>query len=220
MRRAHDRSSENQVSQQGDPTSTGPGTTTGAAATGRSATGRETEGQYTTGTTTYQQSTQQPAGYGRTGPGAAGGYGPTSMKSIESTTHGGLFLVLAGLLTFLIGLAFVVRTGYYHSIGLYAYNWNIRSWGWVLFGLGIVTFAVGAAHLLALPFSRYLGIVLAVLTVVAGFMVIPFYPLWGIIIVALGIAAVWGLAHGSELERQRDYELQHENERERQMSRM
>ena len=207
MRRGNDRSSQEDQVQQSS--ATGPGTTAGAAATGG-----------TTSTETYQSGTQQPAGYGRSGRGAAGEYERTSMQSIESTTHGGLFLVLGGLLTFLIGLAFVVRTGYYHSIGLYAYNWNIRSWGWVLFGLGIVTFAVGAAHLLALPFSRYLGIALAVLTVVAGFMVIPFYPLWGIIIVALGVAAVWGLAHGAELERQREYDRQRVDERERQMSRM
>ena len=218
MRRAHDRSSEN-LSQQSETTGTGPGTATGAAASGRAPTGRETEGQYTTGTT-YEQGMQQSASRGSTGRGTAGEFERTSMQSIESTTHGGLFLVLAGLLTFLIGLAFVVRTSYYHSIGLYAYNWNIRSWGWVLFGLGIATFAVGACHLLALPFSRYLGLVLAVLTVVAGFMVIPFYPLWGIIIVALGVAAVWGLAHGAELERQREYERQRIDERERQMSRM
>jgi hypothetical protein len=142
------------------------------------------------------------------------------MRSIESTTHGGLFLVLAGLLTFLVGLAFVTRHSFYVSHGLYAYNWGIVSWGWVLFGLGIATFAVGASHLLALPFSRYLGIVLAVATTVAGFMVIPFYPLWGIIIVALGIAAVWGLAHGQEQERAQDIARQREYEREHQMSRM
>ena len=220
MRRAHDRSSENQVGQQGDPTSTGPGTATGAAATGPSTTGRETEGQYSTGTRTYEQGAPQQAAYGRTGRGRAGEFDSASMQSVESTTHGGLFLVLAGLLTFLVGLAFVVRHGFYHAHGLYAYNWGIVSWGWVLFGLGIATFAVGACHLLNLPFARYLGIALAVLTVVAGFMVIPFYPLWAIIIVALGIAAVWGLAHGAEIERDREYERQRVIDREQQMSRM
>jgi hypothetical protein len=143
------------------------------------------------------------------------------MESGTSTVHGGLFLVLAGLLTFLVGLAFVVRHGFYVSHGLYAYNWGIVSWGWVLFGLGIATFAVGTAHLLGLPMSRPVGITLAVLTIVAGFMIIPFYPLWAIIIVALGIAAVWGLAHGAERREndRREYERR-EYERERQTSRL
>jgi len=212
MRRAHDRSSgmqEDQASQQSG--TTGPGATAGAAAAGeRGTAGSETgETPYSTSTTSYEkggryeQSSQQPGDYGR-----------SSMEADGYTTQGGLFLVLAGLLTFLVGLAFVVRHSYYHSHGLYAYNWGIVSWGWVLFGLGIATFAVGTSHLLGVPMSRPLGITLAVLTVVAGFMIIPFYPLWAIIIVALGIAAVWGLAHGAE----RSEQEQRQYERERQMS--
>ncbi|HYK68276.1 MAG TPA: hypothetical protein VEV45_10045 [Streptosporangiaceae bacterium] len=216
MRRAHDRSSENQVGQQGDVTGTGPGTTSGAAATGRSTTGRETDERYSTGTT-YEQG-RQPAAYGRTGQAPAADYGRSSMETGTSTSQGGLFLVLAGLLTFLVGLAFVVRHGFYTSHGLYAYNWGIVQWGWVLFGLGIATFAVGACHLLGIPWSRPVGIAMAVLTVVAGFMIVPFYPLWGIIVVALGIAAVWGLAHGAE--RHESERREYEYERDRQMSRM
>ncbi|MGH3303093.1 MAG: DUF7144 family membrane protein [Streptosporangiaceae bacterium] len=227
MRRAHDRSSgwqedqAGQTGQQAGATGAGPGTTAGAAATGgrdpgtgQSMTGG-TEGQYRT-TRTYEGGGQQPTGpYGRTEParGPQGGYGPATMETGNSTAHGGLFLVLAGLLTFLAGLAFVVRASFYHAHGLYAYNWSIVSWGWVLFGLGIVTFAVGASHLLGIPLSRPLGMVMAVLTAVAGFMVIAFYPLWGIIIVALGLAALWGLAHGAE-SRERE---RHEYERQRQM---
>lgn len=228
MRRAHDRSSENQVRQQGDLTGTGPGTTTGAAATGSSTTGRESEGQYTTSTTStttyeqgqgqggrYEQGGQRPyaTGQGRQAQGPSGGR--SMMETGTSTTHGGLFLTLAGLLTFLVGLAFIVRHHFYHSIGAYAYNWGISNWGWALLILGIVTFAVGASHLLGLPLSRPLGITLAVLTVVAGFMIIPFYSLWAIILVALGLAALWGLAHGAE----RHEHERREYERERQMSR-
>jgi hypothetical protein len=207
MRRAHDRSSgwqEDQAAQgqQAGATGTGPGTTSGAAATGgggQPATSG-TETYRTTTTRTYEEG-RQPAGpYGRTepAPGAGGGYSPTGMETGTSTTHGGLFLVLAGLLTFLAGLAFVVRPHFYLVHGLYAYNWGIVAWGWVLFGLGIVTFAVGASHLLGIPLSRPVGMLMAVLTAVAGFMIIAFYPLWGIIIVALGLAALWGLAHGAE----------------------
>jgi hypothetical protein len=229
MRRAHDRSSEDQVRQQGDLTGSGPGTTTGAAATG-SSTGRETEGQYPTGTTStttyeqggryeeggrHQQGGQQPyaTGQGRYAQAPRGG---SAMETGTSTAQGGLLLTLAGLLTFLVGLAFVVRSGFYHTYGLYAYNWGIRSWGWALFGLGIVTFAVGASHLLGLPFSRPVGILMAVLTTVAGFMIVPFYLVWGIIIVALGIAAIWGLAHGAERREQE----RRVDEYQRHMSRM
>jgi hypothetical protein len=213
MRRGNDRSSqEDQVSQQSS--ATGPGTTAGAAATGARATEGETP-YTTTNTQMYERGSRQPADYGRAG--QAPSYGRTSMETGSSTTQGGLFLTLAGLLTFLVGLAFVVRTGFYHINGLYAYSWGIKSWGWVLFGLGIATFAIGACHLLGLPFSRPVGIAMAVLTTVAGFMIVPFYVVWGIIIVALGLAALWGLAHGAERHEtdRRVDEYDYERERQR-----
>jgi hypothetical protein len=140
-----------------------------------------------------------------------------AMEQGTTTLHGGLFLVLSGLLTFLAGLAFVVRPHFYLVHGLYAYNWGIVAWGWVLFGLGIVTFAVGASHLLGLPLSRPLGIVMAVLTAVAGFMIVAFYPLWGIIIAALGLAALWGLAHGAQSKAIKDEYDRREYEQRRMM---
>lgn len=217
MRRGNDRSSqEDQVRQQSS--ATGPGTTAGAAATGARA--NEGETPYTTTSTQtyesqsqYERGTRQPAEYGRTGQAPA--RGGTSMETGASTAQGGLFLTLAGLLTFLVGLAFVVRSGFYHANGLYAYNWGIKSWGWVLFGLGIVTFAIGACHLLGLPFSRPVGIAMAVLTTVAGFMIVPFYVVWGIIIVALGLAALWGLAHGAERHETDRRVAEYERERQR-----
>jgi hypothetical protein len=219
MRRAHGQSSSSgwqedqagQAGQQTGATGTGPGTASGAQATGGS------EEQYGTTTRTYDRGTQPAGAYGRTepAPGPQGEYGRGVEETGTSTLHGGLFLVIAGLLTFLVGLAFVVRHGFYHTYGVYAYSWGIVSWGWVLFGLGIVTFAVGSSHLLGLPMSRPVGIVMAVLTTVAGFMIIPFYPVWGIIIVALGIAAIWGLAHGAQ-SRERERRAA-EYQRQRQM---
>jgi hypothetical protein len=211
---------ENQAAQQTGGTGTGPGTASGAAATG----GRQTEERpYTQTTTTYESQGRgrQPTGqsqpyYGHEAQGRGGGR--SLMETGSSTTHGGLALVLAGLLTFLVGLAFVVRHGFYHGFAGYAYNWGIVSWGWVLFGLGIVTFAVGASHLLGIPMSRPAGITLAVLTVVAGFMIVPFYPIWAIIIAALGLYSLWGLSHGHEQHEreQREYD-EREYERQRMM---
>jgi hypothetical protein len=217
MRRAHDESSGwqddqvGQTGQQAGATGTGPGTTAGAAATG----GSQEQYRTTTTTTTREGKAQPTQGYGRAGQ-EPGAYGQQSaMDTYANTVHGGVFLVLAGLLTFLVGLAFVVRHGFYHSIGVYAYNWGIVSWGWVLFGLGIVTFAVGASHLLGIPLSRPIGMTMAVLTAVAGFMIIPFYPFWAIIIVGLGLAALWGLAHGAQ-SKARERELR-EYARQREM---
>jgi len=163
----------------------GPGTTTGAAATGMATpTG--------TGTTT--------ANYGRgTSPGAApsAGYRPESSAEYAEAGDGmlgGTFMILAGLITFFAGLAAVVRTNYFHTVtGRYPYAWNVHSWGWAILILGVLLFAVGACAMLGMSWAKPVGVGIAVLTVIAAFMFLVYTPIWGIILLALSVLAIWGL---------------------------
>jgi hypothetical protein len=38
------------------------------------------------------------------------------------------------------------------------------------------------------------GIVVAVLSALANFLFIPYYPLWALVIIALDVAVIWALA--------------------------
>jgi hypothetical protein len=44
-------------------------------------------------------------------------------------------------------------------------------------------------------------LVLATLHAVAGFVASPFYPLWGIMLVALNLFVIWALMHGESRQR-------------------
>jgi hypothetical protein len=111
---------------------------------------------------------------------------------------GGSMAILAGLLAFLGGLAVVVRPHFYPTINGYAYAWNGRPWGIILLVLGALLFAAGAAALLGVPMARPVGVGLAVLTGLAGFLWLVYSPVWGIVIVALSVFAIWGLLHDTE----------------------
>jgi hypothetical protein len=108
---------------------------------------------------------------------------------------GGMFAILAGLLTFLAGLAAIVRASFYPTLAGYAYSWPIRNWGIVLLVLGVVLFAVGACALLGMSWARPAGAIVAALTAVAGFLFLAFAPIWGVIIVAVSVVAIWALLH-------------------------
>lgn len=44
-----------------------------------------------------------------------------------------------------------------------------------------------------------IGIGLAVLSLIANFLFIPYYPIWSLVIIALDVAVIWALAaHGHE----------------------
>jgi hypothetical protein len=115
--------------------------------------------------------------------------------TIEHTGLGGGMSMLAGLFAFLFGLAMVVRPLFYHVSSAYAYEYgtNGHAWGWTLIGLGIVLFAAGACYTLGLPFARAAAVALAVLTAVGAFLALAYSPIWGFLVVALSVVALWAL---------------------------
>jgi hypothetical protein len=187
---------------------TGTAATTGATTpvtTGTGATGTTSTG--TTGTGVRDRSgslPEQPSAsesYARgTAPAPAPAYrtGEEAESPSGGTVYGGVFLIVTGLLTFFAGLSAINRPHYYHTASNYYYAWNVHSWGWILFGLGIAMFAVGGCALLNMTWARMVGVALCVLTALAGFLWLVYAPVWGVILVALSVVAIWGLIHSSE----------------------
>jgi hypothetical protein len=123
---------------------------------------------------------------------------PADYETQGGGVMGGSLAIIAGLIAFLGGLAIVVRPHYYPTVNGYAYAWNGRGWGWILLILGVLLFAAGASALLGIAAARPVGVGLAVLTGLAGFLWLVYAPVWGIVIVALSVFAIWGLLHDSE----------------------
>ncbi len=204
MSRAQDRSSGLPTGAQAAEKAagaTGTGTTSGAGATGTASTTDTTATTGATGTTgtTGQQPVQQTptASYERgREPSAEWRTSGQGQRDSSGTAIGGVLSVVAGLLAFLSGLAFVVRPHFYPTLSGYAYRWPGTGWGWVLLALGIVLFAAGASVLLGIAAARPVAAGLAVLTAIAGFMFLVYSPFTGIVLVALSVFAIWGLLRG------------------------
>jgi hypothetical protein len=189
MRRGRDKSSGQTGAQPAGTSSTG--TASGAVATGpATATGTTGMPEQPRGqATTQAHGTEPTTAYGRA---------PARYETRETGLMGGSLAILAGLISFLAGLGVVVRPHYYRTITGYAYAWNGRPWGIILLVLGALLFAAGAAALLGIAAARPVGVGLAVLTAVAGFLWLVYSPVWGIVIVGLSVFAIWGLLHDAE----------------------
>ena len=192
---------------------TGPGTSAGAAATGTSGTAGTTGANAGPSTTPGSTTTglrersamppEQSAGsYQRGTAPSASHRGGGAHGTSSGSTMGGVLSVVAGLLTFLAGLAAVVRQHYYPVLSGYAYTWNVRNWGIVLLVLGALLFAAGACALLGMGWARAFGIGIAVLTAIAGFLFLAFTPVWGVVLVAVSVLAIWGLVHDGDTQHQ------------------
>lgn len=120
------------------------------------------------------------------------------------TALAGTLMVLGGLWGVIVGLAalnnprFVITnpgTGYY-------YYWTNHGWGWVELILGIVVFAVGVCVFLGMAWARYLGAAVAVLAAIAHFMLIPYSPIWSIIMIAVDALIIWALLAPRQVARE------------------
>ncbi|HUJ05607.1 MAG TPA: hypothetical protein VLX31_05790 [Streptosporangiaceae bacterium] len=121
-----------------------------------------------------------------------------------SAALAGWLLMLGGLWSFFIGLALLNRAAWfrslsgYSSLTNYTYHWNLSGWGWAHLGLGILVFAAGICVLLGQTWARWAGIVLAVLSGIASFMFLPFYPFWSILVIAIDVFIIWALMTAPE----------------------
>lgn len=151
-------------------------------------TGATSAGMPQTGSGTYQQPgarTQATPSYSQgTAPARPADYRTAESGQREPSRHGAALAILAGALAFLEGLAFVIRSSYYHALPGYAYRWTLHGWGWVLLILGAILFAAGVSHFLDIRGSRQFAAAMAVMTAVVAFLTIFYSVVWGIVVVA------------------------------------
>jgi hypothetical protein len=147
-------------------------------------------GQPTAGQQYGSEAYQQPVGYGEpryTEP-------PPTSGAAAGTVLAGVLMMLGGTWEFLTGLAVVIKRGFFAPVSnTYAYHWNIQSWGWTQLAIGAVVFAAGVCVLLRMTWARVVGVILATLSAIAAFLFIPYYPIWGIILVAVNLFIIWAL---------------------------
>ena len=134
---------------------------------------------------------EQPAEYSPDQARVAGSHGGAG--AFAGAVLAGVLMILTGLYGFLVGLAMVLRAPFFVYHGGYLYVWSTHGWGWVELILGAVVFAAGACVLLGMVWARAVGIILATMSAVASFLVLPYYPIWSIIGIAVDLFIIWAL---------------------------
>ncbi len=110
-----------------------------------------------------------------------------------------IMMMIGGALQAIHGLVAVVNDEWVvwgNQANLYL---DISQWGWVHLIVGIVVFLSGLGVLSGNVLARFVGVVLASLSLVANFLYLPAYPLWAIVIIAIDVLVIYALTvHGRE----------------------
>jgi hypothetical protein len=103
-------------------------------------------------------------------------------------------MIMAGVFQGLAGLIAVFNDEFYAATRNYLFKFDATTWGWIHLVLGIVVALAGFSLLSGALWARAVGITLAVLSAIANFLFIPYYPFWSLLIIALDVFVIWALA--------------------------
>jgi hypothetical protein len=111
-----------------------------------------------------------------------------------------VMMMMIGVFQALAGLAAIFENEFYVQARNYLYEVDVTAWGWIHLILGVIVALAGFGVLSGATWARVVGITLAVLSAIANFLFIPYYPFWSLLIIALNVFVIWALAvHGGRV---------------------
>jgi hypothetical protein len=105
-----------------------------------------------------------------------------------------VMMMMAGVFQVMAGLIALFTNEFYVTTPDYVFQFDATTWGWIHLLIGVVVGLAGFGVLRGNLAARILGISLAVLSALANFLFIPYYPFWSITIIAVDIFVIWALA--------------------------
>jgi hypothetical protein len=108
-------------------------------------------------------------------------------------TFSGLVLALGGVFAVIDGLMAVYRSSFFVGNAVFVFS-DLRTWGWITFGLGVLAFAAGLSVFSGREWARWAGIGIAGLGALGQLLTAQAYPLWSLMIMGIYILAAYGLA--------------------------
>jgi hypothetical protein len=75
---------------------------------------------------------------------------------------------------------------------------SLKTYGWLYLFVGIVLILAAFAVMTRSPIARWVGIVAGAVAVITSVGWLPYYPIWALVYIAIGIMVIYGLtAYGS-----------------------
>lgn len=125
----------------------------------------------------------------------------TSGWAIGFISFAAIMMILTGVFQALAGLVAIFENEFYVVTANYLFRFDATTWGWIHLLLGVVILAAGLGVLSGQTWARVVGITLAILSAMANFLFIPYYPFWSLLIIALDVLVIWALAgHGDAMK--------------------
>jgi hypothetical protein len=124
----------------------------------------------------------------------------TSGAAVGFILFAAIMMIMSGVFQALQGLIAIFENEFYVATRNYTFQFDATTWGWIHLLIGLVVAFAGWGLLSGRTWARAAAITLAVLSAIANFLFIPYYPFWSLLIITLDIFVIWAVAaHGREV---------------------
>jgi hypothetical protein len=113
--------------------------------------------------------------------------------AIGGISFAATMLLLIGVFQALDGLAAILNDSFFVVTKNYTFDLDVTAWGWIHLILGILLVFAGWGVFTGKTWAGIAGITLAVLSAIANFFFIPYYPFWSILVIGLDVWVIWAL---------------------------
>jgi hypothetical protein len=108
-----------------------------------------------------------------------------------------ILLFVIGVFNLIWGIAAIFNSHFFTTHAHYVIG-DLRAWGWVTLILAILQLGAAGGILAGNQWARWFAVAVVGLNAIAMMLALPSYPVWGVIVIAVDIVALYGLcAYGS-----------------------
>ena len=115
-------------------------------------------------------------------------------------TFAAMMLLLTAVFKTIFGLTMIINDEWLVFGADKVWYVDATGWGWITFIVGVILLFAGWGVFSAQTWARVVGLVAATFAAVDALVVTPYYPVWGITVLALAVLTIFALAvHGDEV---------------------
>jgi hypothetical protein len=127
----------------------------------------------------------------------------TSGWAVGWTYFAAFLLIMLGIWHAIVGFSAILKDNVLVAGELgdgYFLKLDSTQWGWIHLILGIVILLAGFGLFTGAVWARTIGVIFAVISGLAAFAWLPYYPVWGVLFVVAAVGVIWALTvHGRDI---------------------
>jgi hypothetical protein len=118
---------------------------------------------------------------------------PVSGWAVGAIAFAATMMVMIGVFQALSGLVAIFNDEFYIVAQNYTFDLDVSAWGWIHLILGLAVFATGLGLFARATWAGVTAIMICMLSALANFFFIPYYPIWSLLVIGLNFWVIWAL---------------------------